>query len=60
MVKNQIPIYEIISGAANWNWSYFFNITWFATDFFGFLIIFPPTRKLIFKIFSKKYKKKNK
>ena len=34
----------------------FLIIPGFATDFLGFLIIFPPTRKLIFKKFSVKNK----
>ena len=32
----------------------------FATDFLGLLIIFPPTRKLIFKKVSNKQKANNK
>ena len=30
----------------------------FATDFFGLLIIFPPTRKFLLKNVSKNYSKK--
>ena len=56
MVKNEIPAYELISGALIGIGAIFLIIPGFATDFFGFLIIFPPTRKLIFKKFSVKNK----
>jgi len=56
MVKNEIPAYELISGALIGIGAIFLIIPGFATDFLGFLIIFPPTRKLIFKKFSVKNK----
>tara|TARA_Y100001936_G_C15683358_1_gene462236 strand:- start:188 stop:598 length:411 start_codon:yes stop_codon:yes gene_type:complete len=56
MVKNEIPAYELISGALIGIGAIFLIIPGFATDFFGLLIIFPPTRKLIFKKFSAKNK----
>ena len=56
MVKNEMPAYELISGALIAIGAIFLIIPGFATDFLGFLIIFPPTRKLIFKIFNKKEK----
>ena len=56
MVKNEIPAYELISGALIGIGAIFLIIPGFATDFFGLLIIFPPTRKLIFKKFSVKNK----
>ena len=49
IVKNEIPVYEIISGAALAFASILLIIPGFATDFLGLLIIFPPTRKLILK-----------
>ena len=49
MVKNELPAYEIISGAALAFASLLLILPGFATDFLGLLIIFPPTRKLIFK-----------
>ena len=58
LVKNEIPVYEIISGAALTFGAFMLIIPGFATDFFGFLLIFPPTRKLFFKSFSKKYSNK--
>ena len=60
MVKNELPIYEIISGAALTFAALLLIIPGFATDFLGLLIIFPPTRKLIFKKISIKQKSSNK
>ena len=54
LVKNEIPAYELISGALIGIGAIFLIIPGFATDLMGFLIIFPPTRKIIFKIFSDK------
>jgi len=59
MVKNEMPAYELISGALIAIGAIFLIIPGFATDIVGFLIIFAPTRKLIFKKFSKKNKKNN-
>ena len=60
MVKEQLPAYELISGALIAIGAIFLIITGFATDFFGFLIIFPPTRKLIFNRYQSKNKNSNK
>ena len=57
LVKNEIPIYELISGAALAFAAILLILPGFDTDFFGFLLIFPITRKLIFGNFSKKFKK---
>jgi UPF0716 protein FxsA len=61
--KNETPAYEIISGAAIAFAALLLIIPGFATDVFGFLLIFPVSRKLIFSKFSKgftaKQKKKN-
>ena len=54
MVKNELPVYEIISGAALAFAALLLILPVFATDFLGLLIIFPPTRKLIFKKVSTK------
>ena len=59
IIKNQTPIYELISGAAIAFAAVLLIFPGFATDFFGFLLIFPFTRKLIFRNLSKKYKKQN-
>ena len=59
LVKNEIPIYEIISGAALTFASLLLILPGFATDIIGLLIIFPPTRKLLLKKVSIKYKKQH-
>ena len=56
MVKNQVPAYEIVSGAALAFAALLLILPGFATDLLGLLIIFPPTRKLIFKRISSKKK----
>ena len=58
LVKNEIPAYEIISGAAIAFAALLLILPGFATDIVGFLMVFPLTRKLIFKKFSKNLKKK--
>ena len=52
--KNQSPTYEVISGAAIAFAALLLIIPGFATDLIGFILIFPFTRKIIFKKFSKK------
>ena len=59
--KNEAPAYEIISGAAIAFAALLLIIPGFATDIFGFLIIFPITRKFFINKFTNKFKnKKNK
>ena len=53
--KNEAPTYEMLSGAAITFAALLLIIPGFATDIFGFLIIFPITRKFIFASFAKKY-----
>ena len=60
LIKNELPAYEIISGAAIAFASLLLIIPGFATDIFGFLLIFPLTRKLIFGKLSKKFDNKTK
>ena len=59
MIQNKVPIYEIISGAALAFAALLLIIPGFATDFLGLLIIFPPSRKLMFRNLSGKFEKKN-
>ena len=54
IIKNELPVYEIISGAALAFASLLLILPGFATDLLGLLIIFPFTRKLIFKKVSNK------
>jgi len=49
IVKNELPIYEIISGAALAFASILMILPGFLTDLFGLILIFPLTRKLLFK-----------
>ena len=60
IVKNELPVYEIISGAALALAALLLILPGFATDFLGLLIIFPPTRKLILKKVSDKQKQNDK
>ena len=60
LVKNEVPIYEIISGAAIAFAAILLILPGFATDIMGFLLLFPFTRKLIIKRFAKNYRKKTK
>ncbi len=53
LVKNELPAYEIVSGAAITFGAFLLIFPGFATDVVGFLIIFPFTRKIIFSKFSK-------
>mgnify|MGYP001212709400 CR=1 FL=1 len=58
--RNETPAYEVISGAAIAFAALLLIIPGFATDFFGFLLIFPISRKFIFNKFSKKFNKQKK
>ncbi len=60
LIKNEAPIYEIISGAAIAFAALLLIVPGFATDFFGFLLIFPLTRKLIFGKIINKFKNETK
>ena len=46
--KNQTPAFEVISGAAIAFGAILLIIPGFITDFFGFILIFPISRRLIF------------
>ena len=58
LVKNEIPIYEIISGAALAFAALLLIIPGFLTDIIGFFLIVPVTRKIFIKIISSKFNKK--
>ena len=55
LVKNELPLYEIVSGAAIAFAALLLILPGFATDIVGILLIFPITRKLILKRYSKNY-----
>ena len=58
LIKNEIPAYEIISGAAIAFAALLLILPGFASDMLGFLLIVPFTRKLILGKISNKFKKK--
>ena len=58
LVNNQIPIYEIISGAALAFAALLLIIPGFVTDLFGFLLIIPITRKFFIRSISSSFHKK--
>ena len=58
LYKNQMPLFELMSGAALAVAAFLLILPGFATDLLGFFIIFPLTRKIIFQLFSKKGKSK--
>ena len=62
LYQNQIPIYEMISGASIALAAIFLIVPGFFTDLIGFLLLIPFTRKILFKItFKNKIKnQKNK
>ena len=60
LIKNEIPVYEIISGAAITFAALLLIVPGFATDIIGFLLIFPFSRKFILKILSSKFQVKKK
>ena len=59
LINNQLPIYEIISGAALAFAAFLLILPGFATDLIGLLLIFPLTRKLLFNKVSKKHSYQN-
>ena len=60
IVKNEMPIYEIISGAALAFAALLLILPGFLTDIVGFLLIIPVTRKFFIKPIYSKYEKKKK
>ena len=56
LYKNQMPLFELMSGAALAIAAFLLILPGFATDLLGFLIIFPFTRKIIFNLFTKNTK----
>ena len=58
LVKNELPLYEIVSGAAIAFAALLLILPGFATDIVGILLVFPLTRKIILSKYSKKYSSK--
>ena len=59
LLKNEVPTYEILSGAVIAFAAFLLMIPGFVTDFIGFLLIIPFSRNIIFKNFLKKNNKQN-
>ena len=53
LYQNKIPIYDLMSGASIAFAAVLLIIPGFLTDFFGFVLLIPFTRKLLFKIILK-------
>ena len=60
LIKNEIPVYEIISGAALAFAAFLLILPGFLTDIVGFLLIIPVTRKFFIKLIATKYNKEKK
>ena len=60
LLRNEIPIYEIISGAALTFAAILLIFPGFATDILGLLLVIPFSRKIIFKLLSKKFQSNKK
>ena len=60
LVKNELPLYEIVSGAAIAFAALLLILPGFATDIIGILLVFPFTRKIILIKYSKKNNTKTK
>jgi UPF0716 protein FxsA len=56
LMKNEIPVYEIISGAALAFAALLLIIPGFLTDLIGFLLIIPTTRKFFISLISSRFK----
>ena len=59
LIKNELPIYEIVSGATLAFAAFLLILPGFATDIIGILLVIPFTRKIILNRFVKKEKQKN-
>ena len=57
LVKNEMPLYELVSGAAIAFAALLLILPGFATDIIGILLIFPVSRKIILSKYSKNYSK---
>ena len=58
--RNKAPTYEMVSGAAIAFAALLLIIPGFATDIFGFLILFPFTRNFFLEKLFKKFKREEK
>jgi len=54
LYQNKMPIYEIISGASIALAAFLLIVPGFFTDFVGFLLLIPYTRKILFNLALRK------
>ena len=59
LYQNKLPIYELLSGASIAIAALLLIIPGFFTDFIGFFLLIPFTRKIIFNVAVKKKNKEN-
>ena len=59
LLKNEIPVYEIVSGATLAFAAFLLILPGFATDIIGILLVIPLTRKIILNKFISKKKNTN-
>ena len=59
LVKNEMPVYEIISGATLAFAAFLLILPGFATDLVGILLVIPFTRRILLSRFVKTKIKKN-
>ena len=60
LVKNEIPMFEIMSGAALVIGAFLLILPGFLTDILGLFFVIPITRKIFFKKITSNYKDKKK
>ena len=60
IVKNEVPLFEIMSGAALVIGAFLLILPGFLTDVLGLFFVIPITRKLLFKKITTKYRNKKK
>ena len=58
LVKNELPVYEIISGATLAFAAFLLILPGFATDLVGILLVIPFSRKILLNRFIKKKKQR--
>tara|TARA_B100001027_G_scaffold44326_1_gene28661 strand:+ start:59 stop:484 length:426 start_codon:yes stop_codon:yes gene_type:complete len=58
LLKNEMPVYEIISGATLAFAAFLLILPGFATDFIGILLVIPLSRKILLNRFIKKKKQR--
>tara|TARA_Y100001958_G_C20906218_1_gene326280 strand:+ start:22 stop:435 length:414 start_codon:yes stop_codon:yes gene_type:complete len=59
LYQNKMPIYEMISGASIALAAFFLIVPGFFTDFLGFLLLIPFTRKILFNLTLRNKTKKD-